>query len=225
MLASCGRSLLAPALLFLITGSALTHEAYGQMRRGPQGSQTQVVTAMHNLALAQERVDALKERAERALAHDKNWSIAKAALTQADKNQEAVREQVKQQTMAKPEYQALVLAMDQKNSETQRADARLKMVTMIWDGEQNSSEYAEAMARVHKAKADLDALWKEYETGVLANDPDWRSANAALDSARGQVSTALDTRRTGGARASSSGSYGRRGSSSSRGNRSGGRSY
>jgi hypothetical protein len=224
MLASRGQSLLAAALLFLVTGPALTHEAYGQMRAGPQAGQTQLATAMHDLALAQAKVDALKERAERSLAHDKNWTAAKAAVVQAEKTRAAVREQVKQQTMATPEYQALALVIDQKGSETQTADARLKMATMIWDSEQNSPEYSEAKTRAHDAKADLDARWKDYETQVLANDPDWKSANAALDSARAQVSNAMATHRTGGTRASSSGSYGRGSSSSSRGSRYGGRS-
>jgi len=210
-------------MLFMVTGPALTHDAYGQMGTGQQGGQTPVAAARHDLATAQANVDRLKEHAERALSHDKNWTAAKEAVTLAEKNQAAVCEQVKQQTMAKPEYQALAQQLEQKGAENQAADARIKMANMVWEDEHNSSEYAEAKARLHDAKADLDARWKAYETNVLANDPDWRSANAALDAARSRVSAAMGTRRTGAIRQSGSGTSSRggygRSSSSSRGSR------
>lgn len=225
MLASYGHSLLAAALLFLVTSSTLSNKAYGQS--GAQGGQTQVASAMSDLAHAQAAVDRLKDRAERALSHDKNWTASKAAVTAAEKNRDAVREQVKQQTIAKPEYQALAKVMEQNSSEAQTSDARIKMANMVFTDQQNSPECAEAKASLNEAKADLDARWNDYESHVLANDPDWKSAIAARDNARAQVSAALGTQRSGTGRTASSSSSGRSsgyGRSSGRSSGSSGRS-
>jgi uncharacterized membrane protein YgcG len=180
---------------------------------------------MHNLAFAQQNVTRMKEHAERALAHDKNWVAAKTAVTLAGKNLDVVREQARQQTMAKPEYQALAQVLEQKGSESQTADARIKMATMVWDDQHNSSDCLEAQARLHEAQADVDARWKDYETHVLANNREWTSALSALDAARAQVSAAMGAHRSGQGRSSSMSSRGSGGRSSSMSSRgSGGRS-
>lgn len=219
MSTSYRRSSLAIASLLLVMGLALPDHAYGQMGLGQGGGQTAVATAMSNLSQAQGVVDRLKDRAERSLSHDKGWTAAKAAVTQAQKNLDAVREQVKQQTMAKPEYQNLAKVMEQNSSEAQMADARMKMANMVFNDQQNSPDYAEAKARLSEAKADVDARWNDYESRVLANDPDWKSAIAARDNARAQLSAAMTAQHSGTGRTASSSSgrssYGRSSSGSS----------
>lgn len=233
MLMSPRHLLLALALLLVVGTPLGVGLAHAQPTGSPSGGRQQLATARTNLSYAQANVDRLKDRAERSLAHDKNWASAKAAVDEAQKNRETVRAQVKEQTMATAEYQALQHHMEAATSDSQRAEARAKMATMVWEAQLNSSECAAAQEQLHQVQADLDARWKDYENRVLSRDPEWTKAIAARDAARAQVSAALQAqharnagRQSGVSRSGGSG-YGRSNASGSRGSRSSGgsRSY
>lgn len=202
----------------------------GMGRPSGSGAGQQLQAAQANLAYAQGNVDRLKDRAMRALAHDHGWSVAKAAVDEATKNRQQVREQVGQQVMASADYQALQHKLEGTNSPEQQAETQAKMASMVWDAQMQSPECEAANTRLKQAQAELDARWNDYETRVLSRDPDWTAAIAARDAARAQVSAALEAQRaTGGTRMSGTGrtggSYGRSGSSGSRGSSRGTRSY
>lgn len=202
--------------LALVIALLPAHAALAQPAMG--GGRAQLDAARTSLAYAQANVDNLKQRAMKNLARDRQWATAKAALEQAQKERQAARDATAELVSASADYRTLQRQADAATSETQKAELRAKMATMIYDAQLQSYDCQSADARVKEAQAALDARWKEYEATVLASDPTWTSAVSARDAARAQVAAAMQSRSAN--RATSPGGSSGRSSSGSRGRRS-----